>query len=64
MPQSLDALENRSEICKVCGAALDLVKEPIIFKTGDDYLSFCTEKCHKDYLEDPEKYSLIEEELE
>ena len=57
-------LAEKADICNVCGVPLKDVKNVITEEIQRDVLTFCSEKCRKEYLQDPQKYTEQEEVLE
>ena len=53
--------QNR-EFCIVC--ELPLGSKPITHNGPEQSLKFCTDRCYKTYLKEPDKYEDFEEDLE
>jgi len=47
--------------CDVCEVPMEEIAEPMTTELGKKLLSFCTEKCYKQYLEDPAAYAEFED---
>ncbi|MBU0531227.1 MAG: hypothetical protein ABIG32_03240 [Candidatus Uhrbacteria bacterium] len=50
------------DVCLVCG--LPLGGSPIVHDDLEHVLRFCSDRCYKTYLKEPDKYIEFEEELE
>lgn len=56
-----EQLGEKVDLCDVCETPLDAVNDPIKVEKLGKVLTFCSEKCYKQYLEEPERYADFED---
>ena len=62
MSQRTPILGTQADLCDVCETPIAEVAEPITKDYLGTVLTFCSDKCLKDFYENPEQYTTDEEE--